>query len=719
MQSQLNPSPLSNSHKKLPFDLSKLRLPPSSVARGDEIGHGAFGTVYKGLYAGKPVAIKQMRIINSSVAAVDKIVQNELKILLRLQQYDFITKVFGYQFERQYVSIVLSFAENGDLRNFLSAGKLKGQWLEKARICAEIAEAVDAIHSECIIHGDLKAANILLDGSLKAILADFGISRSLSSISNGRTPGNTFRYVAPERLRQSSNEKLTRQESKWSDIFSYGLIVWEVATDGKQPYPGSDKVVFRAKYTESPQHHLHHVGKLPDDAPQVFKFVARQCLEWQPSRRPSLAYVRDKLNAYQSGITQSLDDSDGSLSNNSYELLLDARKTAENFFATNIENGSKIATRIHVNNMNFPTDKEQFMIHLEKLKLQKLYQHLVWVPFELFSDVAPLGKGRISTVYRGTVRWALFKFASFCELSEVGSRKYSYNLNNQETERQYALKEFYPEMNTEVMLTAYISLVSETSINMELIGLSYNPATDKYLMVMEYGDKNLEQYVLFGFIPNDSFWLSVWNLSVTLASRLRSFHHLDLIHHDLHPGNVIIHDNSCRLIDLGLAQIEGKQNIGNCERLEYTPPEILRGQPYTQASDVYCLGTLLWQLFTGLPPHGTAEALTGTGLREAFAPGMPVIFKNIIRDCWSLQPLDRPSAADVHGRLSSEDCEEEMRMCKLSSETQAFLVDRRTKYQVELAETQKVQDDWELVESENSRSDADDWHTVTLLDRIH
>ncbi|RUS16070.1 kinase-like domain-containing protein [Jimgerdemannia flammicorona] len=350
MQSQLNPSPLSNSHKKLPFDLSKLRLPPSSVARGDEIGHGAFGTVYKGLYAGKPVAIKQMRIINSSVAA----------------------------------------------------------------------------------------------------LADFGISRSLSSISNGRTPGNTFRYVAPERLRQSSNEKLTRQESKWSDIFSYGLIVWEVATDGKQPYPGSDKVVFRAKYTESPQHHLHHVGKLPDDAPQVFKFVARQCLEWQPSRRPSLAYVRDKLNAYQSGITQSLDDSDGSLSNNSYELLLDARKTAENFFATNIENGSKIATRIHVNNMNFPTDKEQFMIHLEKLKLQKLYQHLVWVPFELFSDVAPLGKGRISTVYRGTVRWALFKFASFCELSEVGSRKYSYNLNNQETERQYALKEFYPEMNTEV-----------------------------------------------------------------------------------------------------------------------------------------------------------------------------------------------------------------------------------------------------------------------------
>ena len=60
----------------------------------------------------------------------------------------------------------MAYAENGDLLSYLHKGRLAGDWLTKAKICMEIARAVDFLHKNGIIHGDLKSENILLDSSL-------------------------------------------------------------------------------------------------------------------------------------------------------------------------------------------------------------------------------------------------------------------------------------------------------------------------------------------------------------------------------------------------------------------------------------------------------------------------------------------------------------------------------------------------------------------------
>ncbi|RUS32063.1 hypothetical protein BC938DRAFT_476356, partial [Jimgerdemannia flammicorona] len=71
------------------------------------------------------------------------------------------------------------------------------------------------------------------------------------------------------------------------------------------------------------------------------------------------------------------------------------------------------------------------------------------------------------------------------------------------------------------------------------------------------------------------------------------------------------------------------------------------GEPYTAASDVYCLGTLFWQFVVGVPPRGTAAELMTDGMREEMVPEMPAEYENVIRACWNPDPVKRPSAKEV------------------------------------------------------------------------
>jgi len=101
-------------------------------------------------------------------------------------------------------------------------------------------------------------------------------------------------YVAPERFlsKLASKDRLTRQQS---DIFSYGIVMWEASTDAKMPYGDCDDLVC-AKVSRDNQ--LQYVGKLPADIPQVLGDIVYECLEGEPQRRPSLDLVQKSLNEY-------------------------------------------------------------------------------------------------------------------------------------------------------------------------------------------------------------------------------------------------------------------------------------------------------------------------------------------------------------------------------------------------------------------------------------
>lgn len=127
-------------------------------------------------------------------------------------------------------------------------------------------------------------------------LADFGLSKTFTSIARGGQIGFTPRYIAPERL-QNPGKEFTHQESVLSDIFSYGLIVWEIVKDGSLPYGEMDNLSIQiAKFSGKNQ--AEFVGKLPDDVPPVFESLIFKYLAADPALRPSLALGLDELHEY-------------------------------------------------------------------------------------------------------------------------------------------------------------------------------------------------------------------------------------------------------------------------------------------------------------------------------------------------------------------------------------------------------------------------------------
>jgi len=123
----------------------------------------------------------------------------------------------------------MEFVEGQDLRTLLlEKGKLPPE--QAARIMLQICRALEAAHSEGVIHRDLKPQNIMLDASGRVTVMDFGIARSayLPGMTQTGALIGTPEYMSPE---QARGEKLTEK----SDLFSLGVILYELLTV-KSPY---------------------------------------------------------------------------------------------------------------------------------------------------------------------------------------------------------------------------------------------------------------------------------------------------------------------------------------------------------------------------------------------------------------------------------------------------------------------------------------------------
>ena len=187
-----------------------------------------------------------------------------------------------------------------------------------------------------------------------------------------------------------------------------------------------------------------------------------------------------------------------------------------------------------------------------------------------------------------------------------------------------------------MVLNVYLSRGARNVNNaptMEVVGLSQHPETREYLMAMQYADMGtLEKQPC----EPDADWYTVLTYATKLASRLASLHEMGFLHQDLHPGNVVLHRlHIIHLIDVGISQAvqEACSEDGVYGRLEYLPPEVFqKDKQYTVKSDIYCLGTLLWQLVVGVSPQGIASS---DKLREKLIPDAPIIFNNAIKSCWN------------------------------------------------------------------------------------
>ncbi|RIB27763.1 kinase-like domain-containing protein, partial [Gigaspora rosea] len=121
--------------------------------------------------------------------------------------------------------IVLQFADEGNLQEYLSKNFLKLEWPDKLRIATEITDGLAFIHQKRIIHCDFKTENILVRKK-RMLIADFGLSKRTYEKNNDNF--GVSKYTDPQCI-----NGINKYDQK-SDIYSLGIILWEIST-GKPP----------------------------------------------------------------------------------------------------------------------------------------------------------------------------------------------------------------------------------------------------------------------------------------------------------------------------------------------------------------------------------------------------------------------------------------------------------------------------------------------------
>jgi serine/threonine protein kinase len=184
---------------------------------------------------------------------------------------------------RQPPCMVLEFMQRGSLYEVLGS-KEHRKYLDSFRVfqlATDIALGMEYLHRKSIIHRDLKSPNVLLDLNWTAKISDFGISRVFSKQNQEMTtmPGGTIAWTAPEVLsRQVYTEK--------ADVYSYSIILWELATKSSNMYPQFQFTHQIADYVTEGNRPL-----IPETCPPLLQNLMTCCWNGQPELRPTFHEV--------------------------------------------------------------------------------------------------------------------------------------------------------------------------------------------------------------------------------------------------------------------------------------------------------------------------------------------------------------------------------------------------------------------------------------------
>jgi len=240
------------------------------------IGQGGMGAVYKArdTELERIVAVKLIRGEFAKNPEILRRFKQEL-ILARQVTHKNVIRIYDLGQADGIKFITMDFVEGQDLRHALSEkGKFPPK--EAARILLQICRALEAAHSEGVIHRDLKPQNIMLDSAGRLYVMDFGIARSayLPGMTQTGALIGTPEYMSPE---QARGEKLTER----SDLFSLGVIFYELLT-GKSPYPGDAPLATLWKrLKEKPRPPV----EIEPTIPKPLNDIAMKALETEPEDR--------------------------------------------------------------------------------------------------------------------------------------------------------------------------------------------------------------------------------------------------------------------------------------------------------------------------------------------------------------------------------------------------------------------------------------------------
>ncbi|XP_068114121.1 fibroblast growth factor receptor 2 isoform X4 [Hyperolius riggenbachi] len=295
------------SEYELPHD-PKWEFPRDKLTLGKPLGEGCFGQVVMaealGIDKDRPkesvtVAVKMLKDDATEKDLADLV--SEMEMMKMIGKHKNIINLLGACTQSGTLFVIVEYAAKGNLREYLRArrpiemeysydiNRVPGEQMTFKDLVSctyQLARGMEYLASQKCIHRDLAARNVLVTESNVMKIADFGLARDVNNIdyykktTNGRLP---VKWMAPEAL-------FDRVYTHQSDVWSFGVLMWEIFTLGGSPYPGIPVEELFKLLKEG-----HRMDK-PANCTNELYMMMRDCWHAIPSHRPTFKQLVEDLD---------------------------------------------------------------------------------------------------------------------------------------------------------------------------------------------------------------------------------------------------------------------------------------------------------------------------------------------------------------------------------------------------------------------------------------
>ncbi|KAK2992226.1 hypothetical protein RJ640_005713 [Escallonia rubra] len=270
-------------------DLSQLFI-------GNKFASGAHSRIYRGIYKQRAVAVKMVRIPThkeETRALLEQQFKSEVALLSRLYHPNIVQFIAACKKPPVYC-IITEYMSQGTLRMYLNKKEPYSLSTETIlRLALDISRGMEYLHSQGVIHRDLKSNNLLLNDEMRVKVGDFGTSCLETQTQESKGNMGTYRWMAPEMVK---DKPYTRKV----DVYSFGIVLWELTT-ALLPFQGMTPVQAAFAVAEKNER-----PPMPASCQPALAHLIKRCWTANPSKRPDFSEIVSALEKYDECVKDGL-----------------------------------------------------------------------------------------------------------------------------------------------------------------------------------------------------------------------------------------------------------------------------------------------------------------------------------------------------------------------------------------------------------------------------